>query len=75
MKARHASPPPHHNSQDLMKARMRSITPEYNRRVRLQGKAAADRWLAATAREMGRQDSLAVRPMSVPFLAIASSLK
>ena len=61
-KARHASPSsPRHNAQDLMKARMRAITPEYNRRVRLQGKAAADRWLAVTAREMGRRDGMAAR--------------
>jgi hypothetical protein len=60
-KARRASPSPSHSSQDLMKARMRAIAPEYNRRVRLQGKAAADRWLAATAREMGRQDGMAAR--------------
>jgi hypothetical protein len=48
-------------SQQDMNARMRAIAPEYNRRVRLYGKAKADRWLARTAREMGRRDGAAAR--------------
>jgi hypothetical protein len=39
----------------------RRIEPEYNRRVRIDGKASADRWLAATAREMGIRAGRAAR--------------
>jgi hypothetical protein len=45
---------------------MRQIAPEYERRVRLYGKASADEWLAATAREMGRQDGVRARRMQHP---------
>ncbi|MGS1097237.1 hypothetical protein ACVCNR_22060 (plasmid) [Aquamicrobium terrae] len=44
-----------------MNAIMRAIAPEYNRRVRLYGRASADRWLAKTAREMGQRDGAAAR--------------
>lgn len=37
-----------------MAAMWKRIEPEYNRRVREDGKASADRWLAAAAREMGK---------------------
>ena len=55
--AKHASRP----SREEINAKMRAIAPEYNRRVRLYGKPSADRWLAKTAREMGRRDGTAVR--------------
>jgi hypothetical protein len=48
-------------SQQEMNARMRAIAPEYNRRVRLYGKARADKWLAKTAREMGTRHGDAAR--------------
>lgn len=48
-------------SRQEINARMREIAPEYNRRVRLYGKPSADRWLAKTAREMGRRDGAAAR--------------
>jgi len=51
-------------SQRDMNAMMRAIAPEYNRRVRLYGKAKADRWLAKTAREVGRRDGAAARRAS-----------
>jgi hypothetical protein len=43
---------------------MRAIAPEYNRRVRRDGKAKADQWLAKTARRMGRRDGAAARRAS-----------
>jgi len=51
-------------SQREMNAIMRAIAPEYNRRVRRDGKAKADQWLAKTAREMGRRDGAAARRAS-----------
>jgi hypothetical protein len=48
-------------SRQEINARMRAIAPEYNRRLRLYGKAKADRWLAKAAREMGRRDGAAAR--------------
>ncbi|WP_399677096.1 hypothetical protein [Xenophilus sp.] len=42
-------------------AMMRSLAPEYRRRIRDHGQAEADRWLAQTAREMGRRDGVAAR--------------
>lgn len=51
-------------SREEIDARMRAIAPEYNRRVRLYGKASADHWLARTAREMGRRDGAAARRAS-----------
>lgn len=51
-------------SQRDMNAMMRAIAPEYNRRVRKFGKASADRWLAKTAREMGKRDGAAARRAS-----------
>jgi hypothetical protein len=50
-----------HPSREEVNARMKAIAPEYNRRVRLYGKAKADHWLALTAREMGRRDGAAAR--------------
>ena len=51
-------------SREEINAKMRAIAPEYNRRLRLYGKARADRWLAKTAREMGRRDGMAARKAS-----------
>jgi hypothetical protein len=45
----------------LAQARMRQLAPEYNRRVQMDGRASADRWLAATARTLGQQDARAAR--------------
>ncbi len=55
-----ASPQVRQSQTDMMRA----IAPEYNRRVRLYGKARADRWLAETARDMGRRDGAAARRAS-----------
>lgn len=62
-RANRKQPSPHMDrpSQEEMNARMRAIAPEYNRRVRLYGKARADRWLAQMAREMGKRDGAAAR--------------
>ena len=46
----------------LAQARMRQLAPEYNRRVQADGRASADRWLAAAARTLGRHDGRAARP-------------
>jgi hypothetical protein len=46
---------------DPAEAAWRQLEPEYYRRVRLHGKAKADRWLVATGREMGRRHGLAAR--------------
>jgi hypothetical protein len=51
-------------SQRDMNAMMRAIAPEYNRRVRRDGKAKADQWLAKTARGVGRRDGAAARRAS-----------
>lgn len=40
---------------------MREVAPEYNRRVRREGQAEADRWLARTAREIGIRDGKAAK--------------
>lgn len=52
-----------HNANTLSKQRvaelLRELTPEYNRRVREYGRENANRWLAAKARELGRQDAQA----------------
>jgi hypothetical protein len=48
-----------------MAAMQRLIEPEYKRRVRVDGKASADRWLAATAREMGLRAGRAARANSI----------
>jgi hypothetical protein len=42
--------------QALAQARAREIAPEYQRRVRMEGKASADRWLTRKAWEMGQRD-------------------
>lgn len=41
----------------LMTRYHRMLAPEYKRRVKRDGRASADRWLAATARELGRRDA------------------
>jgi hypothetical protein len=51
-------------SREEISAKMRTIAPEYNRRVRLYGKPKADLWLAQTAREIGRRDGTAARKAS-----------
>lgn len=48
-------------SSAMRDARMREIRPEYERRVRTDGKASADQWLMRTAREAGRRDGAAMR--------------
>ena len=40
---------------------MQTVAPEYDRRLQRDGKAAADSWLAKTAREIGRRDGKAAR--------------
>jgi hypothetical protein len=55
---------PSHRRGGGLNAKMRVIAPEYNRRVRIYGKPSADRWLARTAREMGRRDGVAARRAS-----------
>lgn len=39
-----------------LQQQMARIAPEYKRRVRVDGQASADRWLAQTARALGRRD-------------------
>lgn len=46
-----------------LKEALDAIAPEYRRRVRDEGQAGADRWLAATAEAMGRQDGQAARQL------------
>ena len=41
--------------------RKRELRPEYERRVREDGKPSADRWLREAAAEMGRRDGAAMR--------------
>ena len=48
-------------NQARKQALMKQIEPEYNLRLRRDGKLSADRWLAATARELGRQEGSADR--------------
>lgn len=50
-----------HGAERDQQAMMRSLAPEYRRRVHDHGQAEADRWLAQTAREMGRRDGAAAR--------------
>lgn len=44
-----------------MQALMRSIKPEYDRRVREDGKASADRWLRTVAWDLGQKEGRATR--------------
>jgi hypothetical protein len=44
-----------------LKAQIAAVKVEYDQRVARDGKAAADRWLAETAREMGRREGEAAR--------------
>lgn len=39
----------------------RTLRPEYDRRVKRDGQASADRWLRAVAHELGRRDGQAAR--------------
>ena len=48
-------------SPDRMNELMNALAPEYARRIREEGQAAADRWLTETAWEMGRRDGEAAR--------------
>jgi hypothetical protein len=50
-----------HPSRAQMQAMWKQLEPEYLRRVQADGKASADAWLAATARELGRRDGQAAR--------------
>ncbi|MDH5834475.1 hypothetical protein [Luteimonas kalidii] len=50
--------------QDMQRAidqRRRELLPEYQRRVRTEGRANADAWLRATAERLGREDGERVR--------------
>lgn len=44
-----------------LKEEIAAVKVEYERRVARDGKASADRWLAETAREMGRREGEAAR--------------
>lgn len=46
-----------------LRAALKTLAPEYTRRVRDEGQEQADRWLRDTAREMGRGDGEATRRM------------
>lgn len=52
-----------HKTNPISKQRMaellRELTPEYDRRVREYGRENANQWLAAKARELGRNDAQA----------------
>lgn len=50
-----------HPSRAQVQALWKQLEPEYLRRVQADGKASADAWLAATARELGRRDGEAAR--------------
>ena len=50
-----------HPSRAQMQAMWKQLEPEYLRRMQADGKASADAWLAATARELGRRDGQAAR--------------
>lgn len=50
-----------HPSRAQMQALWEQLEPEYMRRVQADGKASADAWLAAAARELGRRDGQAAR--------------
>lgn len=45
----------------MVEQRKRELRPEYERRVRVDGKASADRWLRAAAAEAGRRDGAEMR--------------
>lgn len=50
--------------QDMQRAidqRRRELLPEYQRRVRTDGRASADAWLRATAERLGREDGERMR--------------
>ena len=44
-----------------MRAKMAELEPEYRRRIRVHGKASADRWLKSTAYAMGQRDGARAR--------------
>ena len=48
-------------SPEQVRARGEQLRPEYERRLRTDGKASADSWLARTAYEMGRREGAAAR--------------
>ncbi|MBJ6979427.1 hypothetical protein [Luteimonas sp. MC1895] len=45
----------------MVEQRKRELRPEYERRVREDGKPSADRWLRETAHELGRRDRAEIR--------------
>lgn len=45
----------------MVEQRKRELRPEYERRVRVDGKESADRWLRDAAAEMGRRDGARMR--------------
>lgn len=52
---------PVHDMVALMERRRAQLRPEYERRVRTDGRSSADRWLREVAAEMGRRDGEAAR--------------
>lgn len=49
-----------------MDERRRELRPEYERRVRAEGRPSADRWLRQAAAELGRRDGAAMRAQYGP---------
>ncbi|WP_158636539.1 hypothetical protein [Luteimonas marina] len=47
--------------QRMIEQRRRELLPEYERRVRRDGKASADDWLRKRAEELGRRDGATIR--------------
>jgi|GEM_PF-1307766 len=47
--------------QRMIERRKRELLPEYERRVRADGRPSADRWLRDVATEMGRRDGAEIR--------------
>lgn len=45
----------------MVEQHKRELRPEYERRVREDGKPSADRWLRETAHELGRRDRAEIR--------------
>lgn len=45
----------------MVEQHKRELRPEYERRVREDGKASADRWLREAATELGRRDGAEIR--------------
>lgn len=48
-------------SQEMIDAHLKALRPEYDHRVARDGVSAANRWLAETARELGRREGIKAR--------------